>query len=119
LHANEKPALMTLTPRPFLHEVVELLPSAQIEISNAKVSPIRQFHRLLQRRKKRRVNIIEYARHRGKTESLGGAQSRPRNERPRKWLGERAHFKPCSDDSIGSSLARILALNSAPDPSAT
>ena len=63
LHPDEQPALVPLTAGPFLDEMIELLPAAEIEIPDAKIRTITQLHRLLQRGQQSAFNVVEYARH--------------------------------------------------------
>ncbi len=40
LHSHQEPALRALTPRPLVHDGVNVLPSAQVEVAHAEVRPL-------------------------------------------------------------------------------
>ena len=54
---------MTWASRPTIDEFVDLPPSAQIEVTDAKVGAIRKIKRFSNSREKRLIDVIEYARH--------------------------------------------------------
>ena len=62
LHTDKK-AASTIRFRPVLDMFVELLPSAKIEVPNAKIGVVREIQSAPERGEQSGVNIIEHLRH--------------------------------------------------------
>ncbi len=65
LHSDEQPTAMSIAPGPVFDLLVDLLPAAQIEISDAEITPLTERERLTQGREQRLLDIVEDSGHRG------------------------------------------------------
>ena len=63
LHADEQAAAVARPARPAVDVGVDLLPAAQVEVTNAKVRPFGDLQRFLQGGEQRFVYVVEYSWH--------------------------------------------------------
>ena len=62
LHADQEPAAVAFASGPSLDEAVDSFPTPEIEVADAEVGAIRYLYRLLQGRKQREIDVVEYPR---------------------------------------------------------
>ncbi len=62
LHSDEQ-ATCTVGLGPMLDMLIEPLPSAEIEVPNTEIGPVRELQRVLERRQQRQINVVENLRH--------------------------------------------------------